>query len=186
MKKFKQITLYLLTLGISVNVWGQESESLIMTDTTWQKEVFKFPIGFAQEINYQGYEEAFFPANWAKKDSIEFWSYIFVWKVNEQPTVSPHKLETNLKTYFKGLMENDAEVKLYKGEKKNFYRGTIKTTDRFFTKEEMTLNVTIEHHYCTEEKQSLILFRFSPRNYTHKVWNQLNELHLSENACQNH
>ena len=57
--------LFRIILFCSVFVFGQntEKESLIKLDTTWGKEVFPFPIGFAQNIEYVGVAEVRFLDN---------------------------------------------------------------------------------------------------------------------------
>ncbi|MFT5386316.1 MAG: CubicO group peptidase (beta-lactamase class C family), partial [Saprospiraceae bacterium] len=50
--------------------------------------------------------------------------------------------------------------------------------DAFFTKEPMTLNVSVEKIYCAQKKKSILLFRFSPREFEDDVWQKLAEVKL--------
>ena len=75
----------------------------------------------------------------------------------------------------------ETSVQLLKEGDKNGiakYSGAVKTTDAFFTKEPMTLNVRIESKYCEEKKKSILLFRFSPKEFGHQVWQKLGEVKL--------
>jgi hypothetical protein len=38
--------------------------NLLETDSTWNQEIFHFPISFAPEIKFEGFEDARFP-HWA-------------------------------------------------------------------------------------------------------------------------
>lgn len=59
----KNITLILVLLFCSIFAFAQntEKENLIKLDSIWGKEVFPFPIAFAQNIKYTGIAEVRFP-----------------------------------------------------------------------------------------------------------------------------
>ena len=64
----------LKNLGVDFN---KKSLDLVITEDSWGKEVFTFPIRFAKEIKYEGIEEAYFPRGWNKVKNPEFWTYAF-------------------------------------------------------------------------------------------------------------
>ena len=66
---------------------------------------------------------------------------------------------------------------------KTSYKGKLKTFDRLKTKEILTLNVTVEEHYCKEKNTTLLLFRFSPKSFDDRTWNELNTITLKNNVC---
>ena len=160
---------------------------LLVTDSIWSKEVFTFPIRFAQEINYKGIEEAQFPKGWSQKDSPNYWSYVFVWDVEGNQVNSEKELEADLKTYFDGLMNSknttsqffkmESSIDLIK------YTGKVSFFDNLRTKENISLNVLVEKQYCKQKGKSIIVFRFSPKDFNNDVWNTLEKVVLRVNIC---
>jgi hypothetical protein len=63
------------------------------------------------------------------------------------------------------------------------FSGTIKIHDAFATKKIMTLNVLIENHYC--EQKSIILFKFSPKEFGNDIWEVLKKINLRDAVCEN-
>jgi len=64
---------------------------VLQTDSTWTKEIIKFPLGFAQEIKFEGFEDLRFPSGWAKQDSPDFWSYVWAWSINDVEGLTAHE-----------------------------------------------------------------------------------------------
>ena len=185
--KNKIITFVFILL--SLVVFGQEKSNvnLLETDSTWNQEVFHFPISFAPEIIFEGVEDARFPEFWAKKDSTDFWSYIFVWSINNPVEITSGILENNIKMYFNGLMNYQNSVALFMEEDPSSntkkYVGKIKTFDALITKTNMTLNVTVEYFYCNQSKKTFIVFRFSPQEFGLTIWKKLENVKLRNDFC---
>lgn len=185
----KQNSLIFLLLLTSLSLFGQEeqSPSLLVTDTTWSKEIFHFPINFAQEIKYEGIEDARFPKGWSKKDSSTFWSYVFAWHINLNTEPTEKDLENNLQLYFNGLMNKPTTLAVFlkTGDAQGIatYKGKVSTFENFFTKEPITLNVLVEKHYCAQKKKSIIVFRFSPKEFSDDVWLKLKAVKLNGDVC---
>ncbi len=47
----------------------------------------------------------------------------------------------------------------------------------------ITLQVTIESYYCEKTKKHIPLFRFSPQNFEHSIWKELNNIKLRDTVC---
>ncbi|MEE9348675.1 MAG: serine hydrolase domain-containing protein [Flavobacteriaceae bacterium] len=168
---------------------GKEFKEIsILKTENWGKEVFTFPIRFAKEISYTGFEEAHFPKGWRKEDGPEFWSYAFVWQIDENFTLSNKQLTTDLQTYFDGLLQsvNKEKGKLLpktivtlnkvKGHSK--FLGNLKIYDSFITKKPLKLNVSIEQLQNNYNHKTTILFRFSPKEFSDDIWQTLNKITL--------
>ena len=168
---------------------------LLVTD--WGKEFFHFPLHFAEEIPFKGVEEVVFPKNWIKKDSSEFWSYVFVWALDNKQAVTAQELETNLKLYFDGLIGGLSRVdksKLTEATmqfKRNTdskdtvtFTGKLNIFDGFATQEPITLNARIYSNYCSEKNQLILLFRFSPQPFNHPVWDKLRTVKVRSTVCE--
>lgn len=188
MKHIKNI-LFVLTLFIS-HARGQETENqeILLTDSTWQHEHFDFPLQFAPDIKFTGYEDARFPAGWSNQDSCAFWSYVFAWEVESKKKLSLNKIQTYLTYYFSGLMNDAENTSVHLSKQKledatSFYWGKIRSTEAFFTKKKFILNVKIEQKYCSENKVIILIFRFSPKEFDHEIWIELNKVKLFENKC---
>ncbi len=183
-------------LGVNISVPKKKDLDLLETDSTWGKEIFHFPLSFAPEINFEGFEDARFPPGWGKIESNEFWSYTFAWSINlnKEPTTS--ELEVNLQMYFDGLMNvvnKDKEVAIPKtsaifhekekiGNNASFV-GVVHIYDAFKTKKTITLNVSVEKNFCEQKNKSIILFRFSPKEFGDDIWQKLNKVKLRANMC---
>jgi hypothetical protein len=184
----KNTTLKKSNIIETTNNAEQESIDILVTD--WGKEIFKFPIRFAQEINYTGIEEARFPKGWREIENPEFWSYVFAWHIDLAKEMTISQIETDLNIYFNGLMNVNIKkypktIAKFKKISKNNFEGTIKTIDNFTTKKIMTLNVTVEQFFCKDAKKSVVIFRFSPKGYNHTIWNKLNDIKLNDAICKN-
>lgn len=181
-------------LGVEID---ENDLYLLNTGNTWAKEIFTFPLRFAKTINYEGIEEAHFPGGWRDPNSPEFWSYIFAWNVNLPDQISKTDLTTNLGIYFDGLMnvvnrDKNLElpgtiVNIHEKDTSDdipVFTGTLKIYDAFVTKEAMTLNVLVEQHFCVQKKQSILLFRFSPKGFDNDIWLKLKAIKLRDNKCE--
>lgn len=191
-----KLTITVLLMFYSIIAFGQDKQQLEVfeADSTWIKEIIEFPIGFAQEIKYDGFEDLRFPQGWSKEDSPNFWSYVWAWSIKDVGDITPSILETNIQYYFDGLLGLD----LYKIDDKHVrktntvfikkdnshYIGKVKTFDTRYTKKPMTLNVLVETHYCKQEKKRIIHFKFSPKPFEDNVWNTLNEVKLRSDVCK--
>jgi len=193
MKYFSIILL--LFFNITLFAQGEQHLEVFETDSTWIKEIIEFPIGFAQEIKYEGFEDLRFPEGWSKEDSPNFWSYVWAWSINDTEEVTTNDLEKNIQYYFDGLLGLD----FYKIDDKPLRKtnavfikktesqfvGKVKTHDTRYTKKPMTLNVTVETFYCEQENRTIIHFRFSPKPFENTVWDTLAEVKLKSDVCKN-
>lgn len=182
MKNILTLLLLSYSIFVSAQVHSQNHDHLFFleTDTSWRQELFIFPINFAKDIDYKGVEDARFPRGWEKQDSPNFWSYVFVWNIEHEKEITTLQLESDLKKYFDGLMrwdESNVEIQKQATTSNTVnYTGKVNTRDNFFTKVPMTLNVKIEQTYCSEQKKSILVFRFSPKEFKSTVWQTLNEV----------
>ena len=59
----------------------------------WKQETIQFPLKFAPSIAYEGTLYVQFAPGWGKKDSNEYFSYIFLWSLDQDPNLSSATLE---------------------------------------------------------------------------------------------
>ena len=184
--------LFITALFFTFFAFGQKNEfNLIKLDSTWGQEVLRFP---ARNMNYIGVGEVRFPPKgWIKPEHTFFWSYTYAWSINVDRKIDAKELAADLVKYFNSLNKVDindkkdnrkATASISKTNKKKsttFFEGKVNTYDRFATNKRFTLNVKIESNYCKKEKKTVILFKFSPKEFTHEVWETLNRIELLEN-----
>jgi hypothetical protein len=71
---------------------------------TWRSETIPFPLGFAPELVHRGVEELRFPAGFLDPTSPDYWSYAFVWRLEDDPAIDATTLGRELTVYFRGLI----------------------------------------------------------------------------------
>jgi hypothetical protein len=105
------------------------------------------------------------------------------------------ELEIDLVKYFNSLNKVDikdatdkrkasviiTEIKTTKST--TFFEGKVHTFDRFATNKRFTLNVKIESHFCKKTKKTVLLFTFSPKEFTNEVWKTLDDIDLIDGFC---
>lgn len=179
---------------------GQEEKALgvLESDTTWLKEIIKFPINFAPEINYtEGYEDLRFAKKWRSTTHEDFWCYMFAWHIKSNKKQTVETLENDIKSYYDGLMGAVNKKKDFKvpettvlfiktdDNKEADFIGKLYVYDSFTTEAMMTLNVQIKTYYCDQTESSTILFKLSPQGFDHDIWQRFNEVKLKANLCEN-
>ncbi|WP_034057189.1 hypothetical protein [Lacinutrix jangbogonensis] len=169
--KNKIIALITLLLLCSVPIFAQKTEfNLIKLDSTWGQEVLRFP---ARHMDYIGVGEVRFPPKgWIKPEHTFFWSYTYAWSINVNRKITKQELELDLVKYFNSLNKVDMDAttdkrkasakvtKIKKRKSTTFFKGYVKTYDRFATNNLITLNVLIESHYCKKEKKQSFYLSF--------------------------
>ena len=189
-----KITLIFGIFLTSVFAFGQKNEfNLIELDSTWGKEVFRFP---SRNMDYQGVGEVRFPPKgWRNPAHDNFWSYTYAWSIDLYNEITEKELALDLVKYFNslnGIDMNDTKNSDYssatisKIERKNttiFFKGTVNIFDRFATNKRIELKVLIESHYCVKSRTTALLFKFSPKEFEHNTWEMLEEIKLFSEVC---
>lgn len=195
----KNILVIITLFAISFMGFAQEKEevNLLTSDASWGKEIIQMPIHFAPEIPYAGVEELRFSPDWSKQDRDGYWTYAFVWDVDLNKKLTATDVETDLQYYFDGLM---AGVNKDKGKilpktialilKKedsnntNEFVGKLQIYNSFHTRDIMILYCKVKQYYCAQQKKSVVMFRFSPKKFTHSIWQQLETVQLRRKPCE--
>ncbi|WP_456442220.1 hypothetical protein [Psychroserpens sp.] len=195
MKKSILIIVFLMS---SIVTFGQEEKPLgvFESDTTWLKEIIKFPISFAPEIKYEGYEDLRFAKKWRDKTNEDFWCYTFAWHIESHEKQSVDILETSIKLYYDGLMDAVNKKKDFTVPKTTVlfiktdgyengidYIGKIYVYDSFNTEDMITLNVRVKVNHCDDKKTSTIVFQLSPQDFNHKIWERFKDVTLKADFC---
>jgi len=168
------------------------STDLLKTDDSWGKELFAIPLHFAQDIKLKGFEDARFPKGWNDTASPNFWTYAFAWKVNLDTALTLIQVEDYIKKYYDGLLsgvnkEKGLELPKTTVEitktKEGYFIGKATIYDTFTTKKPLILNFHIEQTFCDKNNKSIMLFKISPKNFDHNVWNNLKKIKVLKTSC---
>ena len=187
-------TLLLTVFFITAVSFGQKNEfNLIKLDSTWGKEAIRFP---ARNMNYKGVGEVRFPPKgWINPKHDNFWSYTYAWNIEVNREIPEKELTLDLVKYFNSLNRikmNDVKNKHYstatvtkfkQTKSTTFFKGNVNIYDRFATKKRITLNVLIESYFCKKKRKTILLFKFSPKDYKHKTWEMLEKVRLISTLC---
>lgn len=177
MKPF--VALLYLFICTTFFCFSQEGEKVLRAPSDWRYEQLKLPLPFAPSLPLKGYEEVYFAPGWSNPESEEFWTYSFVWILEQPMDIEKEKMEGYLKVYYDGLMKvvgqfNTTETTISLEKASNGYKGKVKTLDGFFTKKAIHLNVTIEK----QSEGKFWLFRLSPKDGEHPVWETLSTIKI--------
>ncbi len=189
----KSIVLFTLLFS-SVFSFGQKNEfNLIKLDSTWGQEVLRFP---ARNMNYIGVGEVRFPPKgWINPEHKNYWSYTYAWKINVRRRITEKELALDLVKYFNSLNNIDMNdrkdvqytsatiTKIERTNSTTLFKGKVNIFDRFATNKRIILYVKIESHYCKKKKRTVLLFKFSPKEFKHKTWEMLEKVKLHKNVC---
>ncbi len=193
----KKSTLIIAILFSSIFAFGQEKNefNLIKLDSTWGQEVLRFP---ARDMDYIGVGEVRFPPKgWIHPEHIFFWSYTYSWSINLNKKITAEELQTDLEKYFNSLNKVDINDKTDKRiatatitetktkKSTTYFEGKVETYDRFATNKRFVLNVKTESYLCEKTQKTILLFTFSPKEFTHEVWETLNAIELVDGFCDN-
>ncbi len=69
----------------------------------WRSETFSFPLDFAPAIARRGSEELRFPPGFTDAAAPGFWSYAFVWRLDDDRPLDATSVAADLQVYFDGL-----------------------------------------------------------------------------------
>jgi metallo-beta-lactamase class B len=154
----------------------------------WTTETFPVPPSFATDMPFNGVEDIRFAPGWGKSGSADYWTYAFVWKLEDTPVIDSAAVAGYLKSYYTGLIQANgegkgiprakmgvAEVTLKPSDKPQEFRGTIGMLD-YMTQLPITLNFIVKVATCTIENRVFVFHELSPKPETDAVWPMLDSL----------
>lgn len=182
------LSIFLMLIICTIS-FGQEKETVLSAPENWQSEIIPFPLGFAQEIDLVGFEDLRFAPKWSDSTNQNFWTYMFVWYVEMGSPMTETKLTDYFNLYYDGLMGIDHNNKLDTAHVNQLEKtlclfiktnegfvGKMRTYDRFFTKDYITLNIKVEESFCAKTNKQIIRCDISPKPFGHEVWGIFNDV----------
>ncbi|HEX4047203.1 MAG TPA: hypothetical protein VH309_05190 [Elusimicrobiota bacterium] len=157
----------------------------------WRKETIPFPLEFAPKIPHKGVEELRFGPGFSHPGARDFWSYDFVWRLDDDAPIDEKTLADELAGYFRGLNMSVAGKK-YGFDESRFkasvspvpaptgattaeFRARVESYDAFATGKPIVLNVEVRREACPEGRRHFAAFSISPRPEDDPVWKSLRE-----------
>jgi hypothetical protein len=154
--------------------------------TGWKHETFALPPEFAPELPYHGTEDLRFMPGFFSPTAPDYWSYDFVWWLDERPAFDATSVAASLTTYFRGLVTAVGGEK-YKLDPARYravmtavpssepprLTGQVFIYDPFSTGLPIVLNVEAELRSCQGTKQFAIVVVLSPKDAEDSVWDAL-------------
>jgi len=90
-----------------------QPESMLPTPADWRFERIDFPLSFAPELTYEGFEELRFAPGMFTAESETYFTYIFGMKITNDAALDAAELKSLLETYYRGLCRAVAKDKKF-------------------------------------------------------------------------
>lgn len=157
----------------------------------WRKETIPFPLEFAPDLPHKGVEELRFGPGFSRPKEPDFWSYDFVWRLDDDAPVDEKTLADELTRYFRGLnmavggkkygfdaarfKATISGVPATAGTTSAAFRGRVESYDAFATGKPIVLNVEARRETCPDGRRRYVAFAISPQARDAAVWAPLRE-----------
>ena len=196
--KHQKLTYYifLLSVFISLQLNAQDVKPEILNiPENWKFERMDFPLDFAPEIKYEGFEELIFSPGMFDIEAPDYFSYIFVMSINNKKEISKEQLEKVLLDYYLGLSlavaeskeivvdttEITASVTEVENDLPNNwnFNAEVDFIDTFTNARKIKLAMELDVNYDDVSQRLFILAIVSPTTKKDPVWETLSK-HRSE------
>jgi len=181
---------FILCVAFLSSTKGQENKpQLLREPATWQFERFALPPVFAPTILYKGVEELRFAPGMFKKDSLDYFTYVFVAQIDNVIAISPADIRNYLLSYYRGLCSATAKDRklsidtaqinavVIKNEdapaKETVYNATVNLFGVFADGAPVKLNMEINVIGNAPARRTYLFFIASPRDKKEPLWNEL-------------
>lgn len=158
------------------------------TPSGWRTETLPFPLSFAPSLSHHGLEELRFAPGMFREGAEDFWTYTFVWVLEDATPLAPDRLAADLATYFDGLA---AAVRGSKGLEAPVPPatcrlrgvpgaahavGTAAVLDAFATQLPVHLNLRVGALEPPPGFGAALYFQLSPQPFSHPLWRTMDSL----------
>ncbi|MEL6485249.1 MAG: hypothetical protein AAFU57_17175 [Bacteroidota bacterium] len=177
-------------LFFTASVQAQKPETVLNSPEGWNSEQISFPLSFAPDIGFTGFEDIRFAPGWSDMKSDAFWAYHFVWYIDQTDPMTEVSLTEIMEAYYDGLMltvsksEEHPEGNLPEKtmclfiKTENGFTGKVRVFDAFFSKKTILLNFKVKEFFCDKTQKQVVAFDISPQPFEHSVWKQFDAVQL--------
>lgn len=187
----KSILVFFLFILCQASSFSQEHQTVLNEPEGWLTEIIPFPLGFAQDIDFTGFEDLRFAPQWSDSTSQNFWTYSFVWYIDKQSHMTEDILTDSFNKYYDGLMgvdhhnkqdstgtnQLDKTICLFIKTDAGF-SGKMRVWDRFFTRDYITLNIKVRESFCEDTQKQAVFCDITPQPFEHEVWKLFDQVQL--------
>ena len=157
----------------------------------WRTETIPFPLDFAPDIQHRGIVEVRFSPGFKDPAAEGFWSYAFVWWLQDDVPLTRELLADELTRYYFGLSKavagdkNVIRADAFKADLtdevttapySSAYRGIIDSFEPFKTGKPIRLTVRIRVGKCEAAKRRFVLVEASPQPESAAIWKELSQV----------
>ncbi len=164
----------------------------------WRPERIPFPLRFAPELKYRGFEELRFGPGMFQPGAETYWTYGFFWWLEGKQRVDATTLKRDLEIYYKGLSRavwgsrkppldlgkvtsevTPSEVK-QAGAKDEIhavrFKIRLRTYDAFATGNLLDLRAEVSVHHFAALDRTWVWFSVAPKGADEKVWSTMRSM----------
>ena len=155
----------------------------------WRTETIAFPLEFAPDLPWRGFEELRFSPGMFDPAAPGYWSYAFIWWIEDKPGMPLAEVEDGLRRYFAGLCaavggeKHRFDASRYRvalspvagGGGETRFGGTADLYDAFKTGQPITLRVSGRVVPCRAAGATAVVISASPSSEAGDVWKTLRE-----------
>jgi hypothetical protein len=187
---------WLMVLAIGAAL--QDADYRFPAPDGWRTERIEFPIPFAKDLDYKGFEDLRFAPGMFKPEAPDYFSYAFVFWIDGPMSFEPPSIEKDLLKYYKGLCgavakSRKLDIDLSKiavqvkkldkkgklgGEEADRFEATIEMVDVFVTGKPLTLRLECWGRAAGTAKRSCFLAIASPKEKSEAVWETLHKIQV--------
>jgi len=184
-------------------VFGEEPavDFRFETPEGWKKERIALPPPFAPDMKLKGLEEIRFAPGMFQPQSDSFFSYVFVFQLENKPELTQEVMDSELLAYYRGLAiavlksrdvsadTNTLTLKLTEARTideapkppptPKQYTGDLKWVEPFVTGQSQTLHLEVETWKHEDSNHRYMFVCASPKPKTAAIWRQMHEIRAS-------
>ena len=174
-----------LCYGLSETI-ADEPKDVIRLDVpkNWSGERITLPPGFAQNMQVKGIEEIRFAPGMFQPEAKDFFSYVIVFRLDDQPKLTVESLNAELLTYYRGLatavsggqIQTDSfSVTVLPTQHTqdaivDDYTIALKWIEPFKTKKQQTLRIEIRSWQVPQQQRTWVFMNVSPNQPDDPIW----------------
>lgn len=177
--------LILLPLALAIPLaQAPQAPALLESPTGWRTERIEFPLSFAPEIEWRGYEDLSFAPGMFVPGSDSYFSYAIAWRLEGEVALDEATLTRVLEAYYRGLYHAVAEGKNFTNDERTIHAvvrrdgerflGSVSTFDPFTNGGAIALGLEISSHDSPRATEVLALA--STLRADAPIWKQLHEI----------
>ena len=189
----QSVIVILCVVGFAVHLLADEPVATsLKAPKDWSGERITLPPSFAKDMQLKGTEVIRFAPGMFDPAAASFFSYVIVFQVEPQPTLTKAVLQRELLAYYRGLAtavgkpkkpeldvdEFSFQLQETKSTRKGAsgYTGVLKWVEPFRTLESQKLMLEVDTWDDAKTKQALVFMVVSPAKKDTEIWQQMREI----------